>query len=86
MAARPGSGQVDQADDKILRASRWSAGSPAARTSPPLSRPSGLPAQSVMTRTTTVLTGIETGPLPAEVFQVDPGYTEQRPPWIAGGD
>ncbi|MBT8334955.1 MAG: hypothetical protein KJO11_00020 [Gemmatimonadetes bacterium] len=45
-----------------------------------------VPAQSVLTRATTRITGVETGLFPAEVFQVDPSYTEQRPAWMGGGD
>jgi len=43
-----------------------------------------VPAQSIMTRITTTVTSIEAGPFAAEVFEVDPSYTEVPAPWVAG--
>lgn len=44
-----------------------------------------VPAQSIMTRITTRVVDIETGPFAAEVFEVDPTYTERPAPWATGG-
>ncbi len=44
-----------------------------------------MPTQSVMARITTMVTSIEAGPFDAQVFQVDPSYTERPAPWAGGG-
>ena len=44
-----------------------------------------VPAQSILTRVTTRVIDIEAGPFAAEVFEVDPTYTEQPAPWATGG-
>jgi hypothetical protein len=43
-----------------------------------------LPAQSIMTRVTTLVTSVEAGPFAPEVFEADPSYTEVPAPWLAG--